>query len=193
MKTVGILLAGGESRRFGSPKAFAKKEDRYFYSYVYEALAPSCDHVVISTRPELVERFDQHQVTITDVSPFEGQGPLAGIYSVMTTYPAERYIVLPCDMPYVSAEAVEQLLIHASKEVAVSAVQLGDTLLPLVSVWDKQMKELLLTNLEQGNRRVMAILEQVGVQWIQGEHLVKDVTMFRNINHPEDEERGHAQ
>lgn len=190
MKTVGILLAGGESRRFGSPKAFAEKNGTYYYSYVFNAMTPFCDEIVISTRPELIRRFEQHEVTITDASPFQGHGPLTGIYTVMEAYPAERYIVLPCDMPYMSAEAVEQLLIHASPNVTVSAVQLKDTQLPLVSVWNYQMKELLLRQLEQGNLRVMSLFDQVQVNWIPGQQISRDETTFSNINHPADIERG---
>ena len=57
MKTVGIVLAGGLSRRFGSPKAFARLEAKYFYERAVEAYEPFCEEVVVVTRQELVDRF----------------------------------------------------------------------------------------------------------------------------------------
>ncbi len=40
MKAVGIVLAGGLSRRFGSPKAFARIGTGYFYERAWIALEP---------------------------------------------------------------------------------------------------------------------------------------------------------
>ena len=54
---VGILLAGGLSRRYGSPKAFAEIEGELFYERAYNALAAVCGDVIIISRPELIDHF----------------------------------------------------------------------------------------------------------------------------------------
>lgn len=99
--TVGILLAGGLSRRFGSPKAFAEIDGGLFYERTYQALEAACGHVVIVSREEFLPLFPKELDVITDLLVVAGKGPLAGIFSAMALRPAERYMVLPCDIPFI--------------------------------------------------------------------------------------------
>ena len=134
MKTAGIVLAGGLSSRFGSPKAFAEWEGRPFYELSLAALSPFCEECIVVTRPELVERFPEGLHVTTDIEQFVGQGPIAGILSGMEKLHADRYIVLPCDMPFMTADVIGRLLdCHSS---GVTAVVLDGKYHPLVSVWD---------------------------------------------------------
>ena len=185
MKTAGIVLAGGLSSRFGSPKAFAEWEGRPFYELSLEALSPFCEECIVVTRPELVERFPEGLHITTDIAPFEGQGPIAGILSGIEKLRAERYIVLPCDMPFMTADVIERLLeCHGS---GVTAVVLDGKYHPLVSVWDAAVLPDLREALENGKRRVMDVQEKHGVRWIEGELLTEEDAsrIFMNANTPD--------
>ena len=172
MKTAGILLAGGLSSRFGSPKAFAEWEGRPFYEVSLAAMTPFCDECIVVTRPELVGRFPGGVHVTTDIAQFAGQGPIAGILSGMVELQADRYIVLPCDMPFMTRDVVGQLLeCHCS---GVTAVVLDGKYHPLVSVWDADVASDLHESLEKGKRRVMDVQEKHGVKWIDGEVLTED-------------------
>ncbi|WP_252501805.1 molybdenum cofactor guanylyltransferase [Sporosarcina sp. Marseille-Q4943] len=189
MKTAGIVLAGGLSSRFGSPKAFAEWEGRLFYQWSLAALSPYCEEIVIVTRPELVGRFPGDLQVTTDVETFAGQGPIAGILSGMEKLRANRYIVLPCDMPFMTADVVGRLLeCHSS---GVTAVVLDGKYHPLVSVWDGITCPDLKKALENGKRRVMDVQEKHGVRWIEGELLTEDDAhrIFMNANTPDILER----
>ncbi|MCM3636326.1 molybdenum cofactor guanylyltransferase [Sporosarcina luteola] len=189
MKTAGIILAGGLSSRFGSPKAFAEWEEHPFYELSLAALSPYCEECIVVTRPELVERFPEDLLVITDLEPFAGQGPIAGILSGMEKLCAERYIVLPCDMPFMTADVVERLLeCHTS---GVTAVVLEGKYHPLVSVWDADALPDLREALENGKRRVMDVQDKHGVRWIEGELLTEDDArrIFMNANTPDVLER----
>ncbi|MFS0690124.1 molybdenum cofactor guanylyltransferase [Sporosarcina sp. 179-K 8C2 HS] len=189
MKTAGIVLAGGLSSRFGSPKAFAEWEGRFFYEWSLAALSPYCGKIVIVTRPELVDRFPEGMLVTTDVEPFAGQGPIAGILSGMEKMRAERYIVLPCDMPFMTADVIGRLLdCHRS---GVTAVVLDGKYHPLVSVWDAAALPDLQEALKNGKRRVMDVQEKHGVRWIEGELLTEDDAhrIFMNANTPDILER----
>ncbi len=68
MRTLGAVLAGGRSSRFGSDKALAKLGERTLLDHAQAALAPHCDALAIVGRAG----------TIADW-PRAGMGPLGGI------------------------------------------------------------------------------------------------------------------
>lgn len=182
MKTVGILLAGGLSRRFGSPKAFAKCNGVLFYELSLRALSPFCDEVVIVTRPEFLDAFPSELSVITDVESFAGQGPVAGILSGMEAIEADRYIVMPCDMPLLKGDTIGRLVAcHVS---GVTAVISEGKHHPLVSVWNRDAQSVLRNALLEGQRRVMTVQENVGVCWVQSDCLTENASEFLNVNTP---------
>lgn len=67
MKTLGAVLAGGRSSRFGSDKALAVLDGRTLLDHALAALDPHCDAVVIVGRDEIADW------------PRADTGPLGGI------------------------------------------------------------------------------------------------------------------
>jgi molybdenum cofactor guanylyltransferase len=185
MKITGVLLAGGESRRFGSPKAFAELNGVLFYEKAYQALAAVCGRVVIIARPELLPRFPKGLDVITDLPAVAGQGPLAGILTAMSERPADVYMVLPCDMPYIGPLETERLIERMDPTQQITAVKTPDELVPLFSVWKSGVKEELEKELASGGRRVMVFMDKVGITWLDSATINEDSSVFRNINRPE--------
>lgn len=182
-KTVGVVLAGGLSRRFGSPKAFAQLGDRPFYQIALDALVGLCDDSIIVTREELAGKFPKEATVIVDMEEFQGRGPLAGILSAMEFVEADRYVILPCDMPFIHRSVIENL-IHQHQQ-GVTAVRTEDALHPLVSVWDRQLKATLRTALENNRLRVMEVMSSAGITWLDGSAWANnDKRVFQNVNEP---------
>lgn len=182
MKTVGILLAGGLSRRFGSPKAFAELAGSTFYERVYEALDAACDQVVIVSREELLERFSQHLDVIVDLPEVRGQGPLAGIYSAMMLRPAERYIVLPCDMPFIGVDETLALIKLAGEAKGIAAVMTPNEKIPLFSIWNGDYSAELKDAIDAGSLGVFGFLDNIQMEWIDAHSINKELEVFRNVN-----------
>lgn len=188
MDTVGIVLAGGLSRRFGSPKAFAQWNGKAYYQIAVDALTSISFRIVVVGRPEHRECFDPETTVIYDVEAFAGCGPLAGIYSAMEACPAPRYAVLPCDMPYMRPEVMELLAKGYAGEDAV-AVEADGVRHPLVALLGQRMKDVIRLSLERGEYSVMKLLEQVQSRWVQGSELTANPgRVFQNKNTPEQHE-----
>jgi molybdopterin-guanine dinucleotide biosynthesis protein len=111
---LGAVLAGGQSRRFGSPKALAPFRGEAMVRRAARTLEGVCDEVVVvSSVPEVGAAFRRtaHQFTvIPDLVP--GAGPLAGLHAALH-HARERgfdaVLVLACDMPLVTPEVAEAL------------------------------------------------------------------------------------
>lgn len=184
-KMTGILLAGGMSFRYGSPKAFARWRDYYFYEHVFHQLQKQCDNIIIVTTKELLDLFPSDLNVITDMEPYVGCGPLAGTYSGMLTSDATDYIVLPCDMPLIQEKVLTGLL--ERHEGGITAVELNGQLQPLVSVWNHEVIEDIGHALDRKQYALQSFLRKQELTTVNASVLSNDPMTFLNINTSEEE------
>jgi len=99
----GLVLTGGQSRRMQRDKSALCFHGKPQVQHVFDLLSLYCAKVFVSNRKEqstLEEQKDLPQ--IHDLDEYADVGPLAGILSAMKTYPGVPWIVLACDLPFVS-------------------------------------------------------------------------------------------
>lgn len=177
---IGIVLAGGQSRRFGSPKAFATYNGKCFYEYTIAALTPHCTQIVVVARPDDVNRFPRTLHVVTDLQEFAGQGPLAGILTGMNTIQSDWYAVLPCDVPFADDSIIRKLVNHRAGNASVAIEEVGK-LHPLLSIWSKEAEPMIRSSLEMENRSVRPLIQH----WVDGQVLLeKNPSLFDNVNKP---------
>ena len=89
-----IILAGGESSRFGKAKALLKLIINIL-SKIIETLKSTnmFNRIIISTNSQLASQFEYEYVIIDD-EHHQNKGPLTGIYSVMKQYMDEELFSL---------------------------------------------------------------------------------------------------
>jgi molybdopterin-guanine dinucleotide biosynthesis protein A len=97
------ILAGGESTRFGSPKAFVPIGGEPLVVRTLRTLRDMFSSVVISTNdPD--PYFPLGARMIGDVLP--SRGPLAGIHAALMNCPADAIFVCACDMPFIDPKII---------------------------------------------------------------------------------------
>ncbi len=164
MRILGAVLAGGESRRFGSDKAEALLDGRRLLDHAADSLAPFCENVVVVGRAG----------GIPD-SPLPGLGPLGGLCGALAHARANDFdavLTTACDVPYLPAELIAAL---AAAPPAAAAD------LPVVGCWPAGLAERLADYLEDaGPRAVRAWCEAAGARMVAWPEPI------RNINRPED-------
>jgi len=182
----GVVLAGGQSRRFGSPKAFAKLNGTYFFEIAVEALRAVVEDIYIVSHPSLVDCFRQHtaEKVIMDEERYRGQGPLAGIYTVMKESRTEWIFVLPCDMPYMRPEVAVKLAQYANEKFdAVICAHFG-RIQPLVGMYHRRTFAQIEKLLQAKDNRMKSLLDRCHVRYVTEQDFWEDEIVFRNVNMP---------
>jgi len=145
----GVLLVGGASRRFGSPKALAQLDGETLADRGRRTLAAACDQVlVVGKGGELP--FD----VLDDGSAV--RAPIAGVVAGLRAAAHDVTVVLPVDCPFVTAELLRELG-EACRDAAVP--QTG----PLPGAWAKSALPVLERRLANGPYALYRAYEELDV------------------------------
>lgn len=152
---VGVILAGGKSRRMGTAKALLKLRGVPLIQHVAALMAKTFSSVVIIADNGAEYAF-LNLPTYPDVK--KNCGPLGGIHSAFVNTDAEKIFVVSCDEPFISKDLVEYVCeFGAQTEIKVPSIRgnveplcglYSRTILPAVekaiSLNDLKVKHLLL-------------------------------------------------
>jgi molybdenum cofactor guanylyltransferase len=127
MKILGAILAGGQSRRFGSDKAKALFKGKALLDHVADALRPQCAELVIAGRewPGIQSVVDY---------PEFGLGPLGGLAGALKQAQSNGFdavLSCGCDVLGLPASLAEQL--------GAAPAILDD--LPIVGIWPADLAD----------------------------------------------------
>ena len=158
----------------GRPKeALALQDGRTLLETAVCLMQAVTDDVVIAGRPSAPVDVR----VIEDEAP--GEGPLAAVASVMRTHWAERYIVLACDMPRMTANVLRGLIDTDARLAAYRTAD--DRLQPLPLLIDHVMSDRIDAMLADGVRSLHRLLSEPGALIVP-----TDASVFDNVNTPED-------
>ena len=104
-RVTGVLLVGGASRRFGSPKALAQLDGETLAERAWRVLGEACHEriAVGKAADELPLPF----ALVDDGS--EVRAPIAGVVAGLRAATYEVCVFLPVDCPHVSAASLRKL------------------------------------------------------------------------------------
>jgi molybdopterin-guanine dinucleotide biosynthesis protein A len=179
----GLLLTGGKSLRMKKDKAQLKYLGKPQLQRAYELLEKHCDKVFLSSRREQAnERLYSDKPQIHDLKIFQGKGPLGGILSAMRKYPKASWLILGCDLPFVSDETIQCLLQQRNRrKIATAFMSAQDNLPePLCGIYETKSQSRMKKYFQQGGLcpRKFLILNDV--------HLIQQQKKYwlENINSP---------
>jgi molybdopterin-guanine dinucleotide biosynthesis protein A len=162
----GVLLVGGQSRRFGSPKALAQLGGRTLAEIAWETLGEACDEQLAVGKDadglELPFPILDDRTTV--------RTPLVGLVAGLRATQHERVVMLPVDMPLVTSELLRNL---ARSEAEAVMPQTG----PAPVAVSKRVLPVLERVLEAGQLAVKPALERVGLRVVE-----VDEALLVNVN-----------
>jgi molybdopterin-guanine dinucleotide biosynthesis protein A len=160
----GVLLVGGSSTRYGSPKAHAVFCGETLAARAWRLLGDACAERIAVGRCDGLP-FE----TLSD----EGTGPVGGIAAALRAASHDVAVIVPVDMPLLTAAALRALA-DACRDAAVA--QRG----PLPCAVSRRT----LPAFERGELRLRSVLAPLDTATV-----VLDDGLLANVNEPRDLER----
>lgn len=188
-----IILAGGNSERFGHPKAFAKIDNEMFYKRILRVLKNTnmFNEIVISTNEQLASKFDYNSVVV-DNNTVKDKGPLAGIYSVMKQYSDEEmFFVISVDTPMITEKAISELynfmvshLIEDQLDIA--AFSENGKVIPTIAFYNPKIINVIENVLNSTDYSMKHVYQQVSSAWLEVSKIDSPNYWYKNINYQQD-------
>ena len=173
------MLTGGRSSRMGRDKALLPFRGGTLAQAVARAVAQAAGSATLVGDPESYGRLGFP--VIADLYP--GEGPLGGIVTALGHTAADWNLVTACDMPAITVELLDTLLVTAERLDADALVPAGPRHLePLCAVYHQRAGRVLAEQFAGGVRKVVAALE--GIRAVRFPML--EVSCFQNVNTPEE-------
>lgn len=180
-KLYGLLLTGGKSSRMGRDKAALEYGGQSQADRAFALLEKVCERVFVSSRrdqTELPGRAGRPQ--IHDV--VENVGPAGGILSAFKTHPDCAWLVLACDLPFLSESVLRDLVTRRRTDQLASAYRSGNDGLPepLCAIYEPGYLPHLEKFLAEDVRCPRKILIRLGVPLLE----LPDARALDNVNEP---------
>jgi molybdenum cofactor guanylyltransferase len=132
----GLVLAGGLSTRMQRDKAALKYRGRTQLDRTFELASRHTANVFVSVRADQTSdpTRSQHPMIVDSV----GTGPIAGIRSAFAAHPQAAWLVLACDLPFISDAVVELLRRERDSSAFATAYKSAHDGLPepLCAIWE---------------------------------------------------------
>jgi len=189
---LGVILAGGQSRRFGGgDKGFADLDGRPVLSHVIERFRPQVGRLILNANGDL-SRFATFGLEVVADREIPGQGPLSGILTALEW--AKRHApdctavaTVSTDVPFLAPNLIQRLEAERGDRVAI-AVSAGRRH-PTIAIWPLTSRIAVADALQRGALSVDALaaeLNAVAVPFPMGEIDGVTIDPFFNVNRPED-------
>ncbi|MCC6795791.1 MAG: NTP transferase domain-containing protein [Candidatus Hydrogenedentes bacterium] len=182
----GLILTGGRSSRMGEDKGALEYHGRSQAEFCYDLLSSICDQTFLSLRSEQsadepYARFPQILDTLL------GYGPIGGIISALKAHPHAAWLVLACDLPYVSRGTIENLLANRNPyKLATAYTSANDGFPePLCAVYEPKSLFRLINFLALGYHCPRKVLINSDTWLLE----LPDSTALDNANTPEERDR----
>ena len=149
----GLVLAGGASTRMRTDKAALQYHGQPQLRWAFELVSKFCAASFVSVRPD--QRDDAARAghpQIVDRQP--GIGPIAGISAALLEQPKAGWLVLACDLPFLTERTLQHLIAHRDPQKIATAYRSAHDGLPepLCAIWEPAAREPVLAYIASGKQ-----------------------------------------
>jgi molybdopterin-guanine dinucleotide biosynthesis protein A len=190
MTTTGLVLAGGESTRFGGPKPLALFEGQPMVGRICDILRGRCDELIVS----VATADDAHAILAavpgvrTVLDRTRGRGPIEGLRRGFEAAQGDLILVAPSDAPLLRLSLYDELLrVLGDHDAAVPRHEAMD---PIRAVYRREAVARVLH--DRGIESPSALVDRLDAVYLEGDALRRadpGLVSFIDVNHREDLEK----
>lgn len=183
-----ILLAGGQSSRFGSNKALISFAGITLIEYIYKNLDQNFNKVIV-VGPKAEYSFLKGAEIKEDI--YQDKGPLAGIYTGLYFSKSRYNFICGCDMPFLNREYFNFLKEKTRKtpEKEIIVPRYNNYLEPLAAVYQRSLIRKIKEEISADNLKIKSFYQKSSKEIVGEEKLKRHFDLeklFFNLNYPED-------
>lgn len=178
-----IILAGGDSKRFGYPKTLLKLGDKTVTEIIVCRLRAVFEELIIVTdQPGSLKHLP---VKITgDIITGGPKSSLRGLHAGLSVSSNNCNFVVACDMPFVNIPLVEYLYSFFQGNDAV-VPRIDEYVQPLHAFYGKNCVTKIENNLINGRLKVSELFNDIKIRYVDKENIFRfdpEQKAFFNIN-----------
>ena len=178
----GLVLAGGLSQRMQTDKSRLQYHAQEQRAHAATLLAAVCQDVYVSGRPEQLADLPANLKPLPD--KFLGLGPLGGLLTAFQTDPNAAWLVLACDLPFLTPATLEFLVENRAPGRFATTFQSSENEFPepLITIWEPRSYAVLLRFLSLGYSCPRKALINSDIELLPAPRPAE----LRNINTPDE-------
>ena len=183
MQCSGAILAGGQSRRFGTNKALFPIENIPMIRRIYDCLDSVFEDVMVAGGDATA--YSALGLPY-NADKIPGKGTLSGLHAALLSAPTDRVFCCACDMPLINAEVVRLIIGCIGAEEALIPV-IGGVHQPLHAVYSKSIMPLVEHFCRSQNGYLPDLLKSISVRHLDESYLAEIPEYqlsFVNFNDP---------
>lgn len=178
MKTGCIILAGGKSSRMGTDKALLNYNGQKFIEIIADELSFFEEKIIARGNNSILGRLEKDSWKIV-ADEYPEHGPIGGLHAALKNCESDAMFVVTCDMPLMTGNLARKIYgemcgcVETAKHDelggtldAVIAVSNDGKYHPLCGVYRKELYQLMEEYILQDNNRVMAVLKNCRVKYV---------------------------
>lgn len=185
----GLILAGGASQRMGQDKAALTYHGKPQLLSAYELLASVCERSFVSVRPDQRDEPTRAALPqIVDTQP--GIGPIAGISAALEAHSHAAWLVLACDLPFLSRATLALLIAQRDTSRIATAYRSAHDQLPepLCAIWEPASRAGVQAWIAADKRCPRKLLIHLDAALVDS----PDARALDNINTPQERSAAHS-
>lgn len=99
---LGLILAGGNSTRMKTDKAFLNYFGQPQIYHLAQKLTPICKPILLSVNNNQIVKKSEHYQVLYDSATYRNLGPIGALLTAFKAYPNKAFLVLGCDYPWLT-------------------------------------------------------------------------------------------